>query len=134
MNRDGDARAAFEAALKADPSLVNLGARIDVLRFREIQNLIAAARQAAAAGRLDEARAAYGRALEATPDSAVLYRELGVVERRRGDTADALEHLNRAVALDASDAVALSQVGEILEDRGDFAGAETAFRTAARAD
>ena len=89
MNRDSDARAAFEAALKADPSLANLGARIDVLKFREIQNLIAAARQAMNAGRLDEARAAYQRALAATPDSAVLYRELGMVERRQGDTAAA---------------------------------------------
>ena len=46
MNRDADARVAFEAALKADPALVEpLGSRIDVLKFREIQNLIAAARQ-----------------------------------------------------------------------------------------
>jgi len=87
MNRDADARAAFEAALKADPALVNLGARIDVLKFREIQDLIAEARQAMNAGRLDEARAAYQRALAATPDSAVLYRELGVVQRRQGAEA-----------------------------------------------
>src|SRR5262245_31059540 len=40
LNRDGDARAAFEAAMKADASLANLSARIDVLKFREIQNLI----------------------------------------------------------------------------------------------
>ena len=37
------------------------------------------------AGRLDEARAAYQRAIAATPDSAVLYRELGLVERQRGE-------------------------------------------------
>ncbi|HEY3160657.1 MAG TPA: tetratricopeptide repeat protein [Vicinamibacterales bacterium] len=134
LNRDSDARAAFEAALKADPSLANLGPRIDVLKFREIQNLIAAARQAMNAGRLDEAREAYQRAIAATPDSAVLYRELGMVERRRGDTAAALEQFNRAVALDPTDAVSLSQAGEILEERGDFTGAETAYRNAATAD
>jgi len=134
LNRDSDARAAFEAALKADPSLANLGPRIDVLKFREIQNLIAAARQAMNAGRLDEARGAYQRAIAATPDSAVLYRELGMVERRQGDTAAALEQFNRAVALDATDAVSLAQAGEILEERGDFAGAETAYRNAATAD
>jgi tetratricopeptide (TPR) repeat protein len=134
MNRDADARVAFEAALEADPALANLRSRIDVLKFREIQKLIAAARQAMNAGRLDEARTGYQRALEATPDSAVLYRELGMVERRQGDSAAALEQFNRAVALDPADAVSLAQAGEILEERGDFAGAETAYRTAATVD
>jgi tetratricopeptide (TPR) repeat protein len=130
LNRDTDARAAFEAAVKADPSLTNLSARIDVLKFREIQNLIAAARNAMNAGRLDEARMAYQRAIAATPDSAVLYRELGVVERRSGNAAGALEQFNHAFMLDPADAISLAQVGELLEERGDFAGAQTAFRNA----
>lgn len=134
LDRDSDARAAFEAAMKADPSLTNLSARIDVLKFREIQNLIAAARNAMNAGRLDEARTAYQRAIAATPDSAVLYRELGMVERRSGNAAAALEQFNRAVMLDPADAVALGQAGELLEERGDFAGAETAFRNAHSVD
>lgn len=134
MNRDSDARAAFEAALKADPSLTSLGARIDVLKFREIQALIGSAREAMNAGRLDEARAAYQKAIAATPDSAVLYRELGLVERRRGDADAALGQFNKAVALDASDAIALAQAGELLEERGDFQGAEAAYRNAATAD
>lgn len=134
MNRDAEARAAFEGALKADPSLVNLASRIDVLKFREIQSLIAAARDAMNAGRLEEARAAYQRAIAATPDSSVLYRELGIVERRLGNAAGALEQFNRAVALDPADAIALAQAGELLEERGDFAGAETAYRNAANAD
>src|SRR5262245_32079644 len=134
LNRDSDARAAFEAAMKADPSLTSLAARIDVLRFREIQNLIAAARTAMNAGRLDGARTAYQRAIAATPDSAELYRELGMVERRRGNAAAALEQFNRAVMLDPADAVSLAQTGELLEGRGDFAGAETAFRNAHNVD
>jgi tetratricopeptide (TPR) repeat protein len=134
LNRDSDARAAFEAAMKADPSLTNLSARIDVLKFREIQNLIAAARAAMNAGRLDEARMAYQRAIAATPDSAVLYRELGIVERRGGNAAAALEQFNHAITLDPADAVALAQTGELLEERGDFAGAETAYRNAHNAD
>jgi len=134
MNRDTEARAAFEAALKADPSLLNLASRIDVLKFREIQTLIAAARDAMNAGRLGEARAAYQRAIAATPDSSVLYRELGVVDRRLGDAAGALEQFNHAVALDPADAIALAQAGELLEERGDFAGAEAAYRNAANAD
>jgi len=134
MNRDSEALAAFEAAAKADPSLSGLTARIDVLRFREIQALIASAREAMNAGRLQEARAAYQRAIAATPDSSVLYRELGIVERRLGDVPAALEQLNRAVALDPSDAVAFGQIGELLEERADFAGAERAYRSAASAD
>ena len=134
LNRDSEARVAFEAALKVDPTLTGLSSRIDVLKFREIQNLIAAARQAGSAGRLEEARAAYQKAIAATPDSAVLYRELGIVERRLGDASGALEQFNRAVALDSTDAIALAQTGEILEERGDFAGAETAYRNAHSAD
>jgi len=134
LNRDSDARVAFEAAMKADPSLTSLSARIDVLKFREIQNLIAAARNAMNAGRLDEARTAYQRAIAATPDSAVLYRELGMVERRSGNAPAALEQFNRAVMLDPADAVSLAQSGELLEERGDFAGAETAFRHAHNLD
>jgi hypothetical protein len=134
MNRDREARGAFEAALAADRSLTNLAARIDVLKFREIQGLIAAARAAANAGRLEEARSTYQRAIMETPDSGVLYRERGMVERRLGNTAAALADFNHAVALDASDAVSLAQVGEVLEQQGDFAGAETAFRNAAAVD
>src|SRR4029450_4484657 len=134
VNRDSDARSAFEAAMKADPSLANLSARIDVLKFREIQNLIAAARNATNAGRLDEARTAYQRAIAATPDSAVLYRELGVVERRSGNAAAALDQFNRAVMRDPADAISLAQVGELLEERGDFTAAETAFRNAHNLD
>jgi tetratricopeptide (TPR) repeat protein len=46
----------------------------------------------------------------------------------------ALEHFNRAVALDPSDAVAFGQTGELLEERADFAGAEKAYRSAASVD
>src|SRR5262245_194771 len=134
LSRDSDARAAFEAAVKADLSLTSLSARIDVLKFREIQNLIAAARNAMNAGRLAEARTAYQRAIAATPDSAILYRELGIVERRSGNAAAALEQFNRAVMLDPADAISLAQTGELLEERGDFAGAETAFRNAHNLD
>jgi tetratricopeptide (TPR) repeat protein len=134
LNRDSDARVAFEAAMKADASLTNLSARIDVLKFREIQDLIAAARTATNAGRLDEARTTYQRAIAATPDSGVLYRELGMVERRSGNAAGALEQFNRAIMLDPADAISAAQIGELLEERGDFAGAETAFRNAHNVD
>jgi tetratricopeptide (TPR) repeat protein len=131
LNRDGDALAAFEAAVAADPSLTDLRRRIEVLRFRSVQDLIEAARAAATAGRLDEARVAYDRALAASPDSAFLHRELGLVERRRGNADAALTHLRRASELDPSDAASLTDVGSILEQRGDLEGAEAAYRRAA---
>jgi tetratricopeptide (TPR) repeat protein len=134
LNRDSDARAAFEAAIKADPSLASLSARIDVLKFREIQNLIAAARNAMNAGRLDEARTAYQRAIAATPDSAVLYRELGMVERRSGNAAAALEQFNRAVMLDPADAISLAQRANCSKSAAILRGAETAFRNAHNLD
>ena len=131
LKRDKEALAAFEAALRADRSLLNLSPRIDVLRFRDLQGLITSARQATAAGRFDEARAAYQRALAVSPDSAVLYRELGGVERKRGDAAAALQDFARALDLDPTDASSLVQSAEVLEERQDYAGAEAAYRKAA---
>ncbi len=131
LKREDEAVAAFEAALAADGSLVDVRRRIDVLRFRDAQEAIEGARAAAKAGRFDDARAAYRRALEASPDSPLLHRELGVVERRRGDSQAALAELRRAVELDASDAVSLVHIGEILEQRLDFVGAESMYREAA---
>jgi tetratricopeptide (TPR) repeat protein len=132
LGRDAEALAAYEAAAAADRSLAaTLGSRIEVLRFRGVQGTIETARRARAAGRLDEARAAYERALEASPDSAFLHRELGDVERRRGNSEEALRRFRRAVDLDPGDAAAWIAIGELLEQRGDFTGAERAYQRAA---
>lgn len=131
LQRDDEALRAFEAALAADDSLSDVRRRVSVLRFRNVQEVITSARQAAAAGRVAEARDAYARALEVSPDSAFLHRELGMVERRGGQTASALEHFRQAVALDPSDADSFVQIGELLEAQGDYTGAEEAYRAAA---
>jgi tetratricopeptide (TPR) repeat protein len=127
LGREDDALTAFEAALAADPSLGDVRRRVEVLRFRGLEQALARARQAARAGKLDEAIAAYGSAIASSPDSAVLYRELAAVERQKGDADRALEHYRRAAALDAADPRSVVQIGEILEGRGDFAGAEQAY-------
>ena len=131
LKRETDALAAFEAALAVDPSLTDLARRIDVLRFRSLQEIIEAARAAVAAGRAAEARAAYTRALTASADSAFLHRELGLLERRQGNLAPALEHFRRATDLDPADAVSFIQIGEVLEQQQDFPGADAAYRKAA---
>jgi tetratricopeptide (TPR) repeat protein len=130
LRREGEALAAFDAALRADPSLTDVRQRAELLRFRGLQDLIETARAAAKADRVPEARTAYERAIGASPESAFLYRELGVLERRAGNTDQAVARLQRATGLDPLDATAFVQLAEILESRQDFAGAETAYRKA----
>ncbi len=131
QSKDAEALAAFEAALAVDDSLADVRRRADLLRFRRVQDLIASARLAAGSGRNADARAAYGQALQASPDSAFLYHELGMLEQQAGMADTALEHLTRAADLDPTDNVALIQIGELLELRRDFVGAEAAYRKAA---
>src|SRR5204862_4496611 len=46
LNREPDALAAFDSAIAADPSLSDLRRRVEVLRFRGVEQGIAQARQA----------------------------------------------------------------------------------------
>jgi len=130
LNQVTAALEAFEAVLAVDASLSDVRTRIDVLRFRSLQDLIERARAAAAAGQLAEAQGEYERALQVSPDSAFLYRELGLVERKQERVEAALDQFRRAAELDPADAVSLIQIGELLDERQDFAGAEAAYRRA----
>ena len=130
--RDAEALTALEAAVAADPSLVDVRRRVDVLRFRGVEETIDAARRAAAAGQLAEARAAYERALASSAESGFLHREVGLLERRAGNTAAARSHFQRAVELDDTDAVSMIQLAQLQEEAGDLAAAEAAYRRAAR--
>lgn len=130
LNRETDALAAFEAALAADPSQTELARRVEVLRFRDVEQGLGRARDAARGGRLDEAARAYTAAIASSPDSAFLYRELAGVERQQGDADAALVHFRKATSLDPGDATSLAGIGEILEARGDFDGAATAYTDA----
>ena len=125
---------AFEKALAINPSLTDLRRRVEVLRLRNVQDVIDAAQTAAKEGRADDARRAYERAIAISPESAFLHRELGQLERRAGNTDRAFEHLRRASELDPTDATALIESGEILEARGDAIGAEEAYRKATAID
>ncbi len=130
LDRKVEAVAAFESALTIDSSLSDLRRQVDVLKFRGAEQNLAAARQAARAGNLDEAARAYEVAIGNSPDSAFLYRELAVVERQRGLADRALEHLQRATTLDPTDAASFGLIGELLEARGDDEAALAAYRSA----
>ncbi|MGQ0735305.1 MAG: tetratricopeptide repeat protein [Acidobacteriota bacterium] len=134
LNREDDALAAFEAALASDASLTDIRARIDVLRLRGLQQHLARATAAAEAERWDEARAAYGQAIAASPESAFLYRDLALIERRAGERDLALQHFRRAVALDATDVRSLVHIARILDEQGDPAGALAALERASAID
>ena len=127
LEHDADALAAFQAALKVDPGLVDIARRIDIVRFRAQQQGLTRARASARAGRMDDAVRAYKEAIAGSPDSPFLYRELADVERQADDLDAALEHYQKAVSLDATDARSLVQMGAILEGRGDFDGALKAY-------
>lgn len=130
LGRDPEAVAAFEAALAADPSLTDVRRQVEVLKFRGLQRELASARQAARAGRADEAIGLYRTAIERSPESAFLYRELAQVERQQGRADLALEHLRRAVALDPADAPSLALIGDLLDASGDPQGALRAYADA----
>jgi tetratricopeptide (TPR) repeat protein len=133
LGREAEALASLEAAAAADPSL-DLGPRIEVLRFRRTEDRIGAARLAAEQGRLDEARAAYEQAIAVSPESAFLFRELAVVEDRAGRPAKALEHLQKAVSLDPGDQKAQALLGDVLLAQNDPEGAARAYAAAQAID
>ena len=110
-DRTEPALEAFEAALAARSLADRRARRVEVLRFRNVQDVIEAAQAAAAEGRVDEAR----RALRA--GALDLARQRVPASRARparaaaGNADRALEHLRRAVELDPADAVALVETG-----------------------
>jgi tetratricopeptide (TPR) repeat protein len=120
----------FEAAVAADADLTSLRGRIEVLRFRGLQEHVAAARKAADAGRWQEARTAYERAIVASPESPFLFRELAVVERRAGNLTAALAHAQKAIDLEPTEPRNLLAAGEIYEAQGELAKAVEAFDAA----
>ena len=129
LGRPRDAIASFEAAQQADPAL-QLTARIEALRFRAVEDAVARARTAAGAGRLDQARAAYTEALDASPDSPLLLRELAVVERKAGQIDEARQHLERAAAADPADRQSRLQLADLAESQGQLDAAIRQYESA----
>ena len=131
LGRDADALASLEKALSTDPSLSELKGRIEVLKVRGLQDSLARAKAATDAGQWDQARAAYTQAISSSPESAFLYRELGLMEQKAGQPAVALDQFRTAVAIDPADARSWAAIGAALETQGDPDGALAAYERAA---
>ena len=129
--QEGAALESFEIALAVDPSLTAVQRRVQVLRFRGLQAFVDAARQATQSGRYDDARRNYERALDASPKSAFLHREVAAVERQAGVLSVAVAHARRATELDPQDASAFELLGDVEVDRGEFEAAVGAYQRAA---
>jgi tetratricopeptide (TPR) repeat protein len=134
QQKDVEALAAFEAALAADASLAEVKRRADAVRLRIVDTAVADARASRKAGRLDEARGRYTRAIQASPESAFLYRDRAAVAREQHDDAAAVTDLRRAATLDPSDADGLAALGSALAATGELREAEATYRRALALD
>lgn len=130
LGQRDQALSAFQAAVAADPQLSSLKSRIEVLRFRGLQDDVDVARKAAEAGRLEDARVIYERTIVASPDSPFLYRELAIVERREGNLAQALEHAQKAATMNPTEPRNFITIGEIYEAQAEYGKAAEAYTTA----
>jgi tetratricopeptide (TPR) repeat protein len=130
LGEEREAMQSIEAALQADPSLTGLRTRIQVLRFRGQQQEIERARGLAETDRFDEARAAYLAAIQSSPQSPFLHRELAEVERRAGRLDEARDHARKALELEPDEPRTHVILGEIYEAQGDFVKAAEEFSSA----
>lgn len=125
---------ALEQLLRADPSRDEARSRLDLVRLRIVQGQLTAAVRARGAGRLDEAEAIVERALETSPPSPVLLRELVSIEAARGALDAAAEHARRAVELDSADPESIAALAAVLEAQGRTSEAAEMFGRAVNLD
>jgi tetratricopeptide (TPR) repeat protein len=131
LGHDGEAIAAMERVLELDPKREALRSRLELLRFKEVQTLIANGQRARQGGRFDEASRLLERALTLSPSSAVILRELGAVETAQGSLDAAEAHIRRAIEIDRNDAESQAALGALLEARGQYREASAAYGRAA---
>jgi tetratricopeptide (TPR) repeat protein len=132
--RDVEAIGALEALVAADPSRTAARTRLETLRLQVIERLVADARAARQRNDLDAARAAWTKAVEASPESADFLRELSQVERQAGQLDAALTHARAALLLDDGDAATHALVGDIETARGNLRPALEEFQRAVATD
>ena len=134
LDRSANALTLFELALAVEPGLPGLGRQVEGLRFAVVSQQLAAAREAAKAGRFGAAIEAYERVIAVSPESGFLQVEIGRIEQQQGNLTAALQHATEAARLDPQDAAAFLLEGEIHEAKGDLPLALTAYEQAHSVD
>ncbi|HEV8392147.1 MAG TPA: tetratricopeptide repeat protein, partial [Dongiaceae bacterium] len=81
-----------------------------------------------ALGRLDEAKAAYGQALDRDRDDVEAHYGLALTLQDQGKLDEALGHIDRVIALAADSPVGWGTRGDVRASRGDFEAALADFR------
>jgi tetratricopeptide (TPR) repeat protein len=133
-NKGVEAIVALEALVAADPERTAAKTRLETLRLQVIERLVGEARAARQRGDLDQARALWAKAVEASPDSADFLRELAQVERQAGQLDPALTHARAVLLLDDADAGTHALVGEIEAARNNLRPALEAYQRALARD
>jgi len=124
------ALATSELILAVSPERDDVRSQQEALRLRVVQAQLARASAARAAARWDEAQKALDAALELVPDSAVVLRELALVEIARGRFDAADTHVRRSLALDSGDAETHAVMATVLEASGRWREAAEALAKA----
>jgi tetratricopeptide (TPR) repeat protein len=125
---------ALERVLTLDPQRPGVRARLDLVRFRRVQSLLEDGRRARLAGQLPQAERLLRDALDLSPTSTIILRELALAETAGGDLDAAEAHARKAASIDPNDAEGQAALGAILEARGRFREASTAYGRAAAID
>jgi tetratricopeptide (TPR) repeat protein len=99
-----------ERALAAQRTLVQRQPTAE--RWNDLGNLLQVA------GRLEEARSAYEKALGLDPKLVSAHYNLGLLQRQAGKEGDAMDHFRQAVELAPADAWAWFQIGSLHEAHG----------------
>lgn len=99
--RDQEAETLFKAMTKEFPQLSGPHVNLGILYFQ--------------AEKTAQARAAFEKALELNPDSAISFNHLGILSRIDGDFNQALDHYTNALAINLKYAKAHLNMGILLE-------------------
>jgi Tfp pilus assembly protein PilF len=112
------ALATAEKILAVAPDREDVRSQQDVLRLRVVQAQLTRAASERSAGRLDAAQATLDETLAMVPDSAVVLRELALVEIARGRFDAAEAHAKRSLQLDSGDAQTHVVIATVFENTG----------------
>ncbi|HEX4455809.1 MAG TPA: tetratricopeptide repeat protein [Kofleriaceae bacterium] len=115
-------------------SIFSLGPRRDLRRATSAIDHYERGLALEAAGELDTAMAAYGRAIAGRPDLADAYNNLGRIHHDRGELADAESLYRLAICAAGTIALYWFNLGVALEDAGRHAEAVAAYERALALD